>query len=346
MPDVYQMQGTEEESAAFRKVFGIEELDERQQTLMYGTCFGAFLLGYRRAKAEEKQKENTQDARELQTTRELLAKELNYPAEWDTAAYPTLESAAIEAIATLTAERDHAQHDLEESRKPSVSRKELADRLSYTTDYKAFPSLEDVALSALKSRESPGFYTMDQMRDFAQGMITTRSYVVIESMERKIREWHETAITLDQKNIPGGHVYRKALEELRTIAENAKSLGNKPFQARAGDWAKKCFGLRMATDPRERNQRFAEEAIELVQACGMTKREALGAVEYVFGRPVGEKRQEVGGVYTTLALLCHVQGIDMVGYGEKDLMEINAPEKTESIAKKRHTKPDFAIFPL
>jgi hypothetical protein len=34
----------------------------------------------------------------------------------------------------------------------------------------------------------------------------------------------------------------------------------------------------------------AAEALELVQACGMTKLEALGAVTYVYGRPVGEKR--------------------------------------------------------
>ncbi|RQS15519.1 hypothetical protein DIE07_03565 [Burkholderia sp. Bp9002] len=35
-------------------------------------------------------------------------------------------------------------------------------------------------------------------------------------------------------------------------------------------WMLECFGAAIATDRMERNHRFLEEALELVQACGCT----------------------------------------------------------------------------
>jgi hypothetical protein len=66
------------------------------------------------------------------------------------------------------------------------------------------------------------------------------------------------------------------------------------------------------------------------------------AADYVYGRPVGDKRQEVGGVYNTFAVLCEAHGIDMVGEGERDLLEIDNEESTARIRHKRRSKPDFA----
>lgn len=190
--------------------------------------------------------------------------------------------------------------------------------------------------------ETGAFYTMDQMRDYAQAMVTTRGFVVIEDLQNKVEEYRKCAQhARDTGDSVSFDIFSHVLGELRTVVDNAKTLGAKPFQKRAAYWAKKCFGEFQATDTRERNQRFAEEALELVQACGMTKREAVGAVNYVYGRPLGEKRQEVGGTYTTLALLCQAHGIDMVGEGERDLLEIDNAETTERIRTKRMGKPDF-----
>jgi hypothetical protein len=188
------------------------------------------------------------------------------------------------------------------------------------------------------------------MRDYAAGVFTTHLYSVVHALEEKISDSLNTAASLQADksralNDSRG-AYRMIAAELRTIADNAKALGSKPFQKRAQYWAKKCFGLTLATDRNERNQRFSEEAIELVQACGMTKREVLGAVDYVYNRPVGEKRQEVGGTYTTLALLCAANGIDMVAEGERDLLEIDNGETSARIREKRRTKPDFADYAL
>jgi hypothetical protein len=55
-----------------------------------------------------------------------------------------------------------------------------------------------------------------------------------------------------------------------------------------------CFGAKIAADRAERNHRFYEEATELVQANGMTCSEAHQLVDYTFGRPPGELKQEIG----------------------------------------------------
>lgn len=89
-------------------------------------------------------------------------------------------------------------------------------------------------------------------------------------------------------------------------------MNQKSFQVRVEEWLRACFGDgTSAMSVRERSFRFIEEALELVQSCGMTKGEVLQLVDYVYDRPVGEPEQEVGGSMITLASLCSTQGIDL-----------------------------------
>ena len=73
------------------------------------------------------------------------------------------------------------------------------------------------------------------------------------------------------------------------------------FQAQCKNLTVEVFGEAAAADTTERVHRFTEEALELGQALGCTREEAHQLVNYVYGRPVGEPGQEVGGVMTTLA---------------------------------------------
>jgi hypothetical protein len=307
----YRIEISEEARQAFESELEIQGLSESAKVSIITTCLPLFAMGY--ASAQKAAERGAKQCLERLEAREKLAQDLGYPGAWDTAAYPNVESAAIEAL--------HAAN---------VEAKEFAKRLA--------------------KEPKDAHYTMDQMRDYAAGVFTTRLYSVVHALEEKIRESVITAATLQAdssralNDSPGA--YRMIAAELRTIADNAKALGSKPFQKRAQYWAKKCFGLTLATDRNERNQRFAEEAIELVQACGMSERAVLGAVAYVYNRPVGEVRQEVGGTYTTLALLCAANGIDMVAEGEKDLLEIDNDETSARIREKRRTKPDFAGYEL
>jgi len=117
-----------------------------------------------------------------------------------------------------------------------------------------------------------------------------------------------------------------------------------PFQHRVQPWMRACFGDAIAGDKVERNHRFLEEALELVQACGCTENEAHQLVAYTFGRPIGEPAQEVGGVMVTLAALCLAQGLDMHSAGETELARIWT--KVEQIRAKQAAKPKHSPLPV
>lgn len=115
------------------------------------------------------------------------------------------------------------------------------------------------------------------------------------------------------------------------------------YQARVYDWVIACFGAEVATDKVERHHRFLEEALELAQSTGCTEAEAGQLVAYVFGRPAGEPRQEVGGVMVTLASLCASHEIDMVDAGEAELTRCWT--KVEQIRAKQAAKPKMGPLP-
>lgn len=117
---------------------------------------------------------------------------------------------------------------------------------------------------------------------------------------------------------------------------SAKACPEKP-------WLLECFGALIAGDADERNHRFLEEGLELVQACGCSQSEAHQLVDYVYGRPVGEKHQEVGGVMATLAALCLAQQLDMDACGETELSRIWT--KVEQIRDKQAAKPKHSPLP-
>lgn len=126
-------------------------------------------------------------------------------------------------------------------------------------------------------------------------------------------------------------------------ADAAQPVGQ-PFQQRVQPWLMECFGPMIAGDKEERNHRFLEEALELVQACGCTASEAHQLVDYVYGRPVGDKPQEVGGVMVTLAALCLAQELDMHSCGEVELARIWT--KVEKIRAKQAAKPKHSPLPM
>jgi hypothetical protein len=117
------------------------------------------------------------------------------------------------------------------------------------------------------------------------------------------------------------------------------------FQARVDSWMLECFGQQIAADKIERNHRFLEEALELVQAGGLTATEAHMLVDYVYGRPTGEMGQEVGGVAVTLAALCTAHGVDLSLQAVREVERINIPELMAKIRAKQAGKPRNSPYP-
>ncbi len=115
------------------------------------------------------------------------------------------------------------------------------------------------------------------------------------------------------------------------------------FQDYVKPWMLACFGQEIADNITERNHRFLEEALELVQAKGCTRSEAHQLVDYVFDRPVGEPHQEVGGVMVTLAALCLAADLNMHKAGSDELKRVW--EKKDQIRAKQAAKPKHSPLP-
>lgn len=117
-----------------------------------------------------------------------------------------------------------------------------------------------------------------------------------------------------------------------------------PFFKRVKPWMDACFGETISNDKLERNDRFIEEALELVQAIGYNRDRAHALVDYVFDRPVGEPFQEVGGVRVTLAALCLANGIDDDAAAEMELARVWT--LIEQIRAKHAAKPKGSALPI
>lgn len=109
------------------------------------------------------------------------------------------------------------------------------------------------------------------------------------------------------------------------------------FQLNVGSWMRATFKPAVVTDVPTRNYRFIEEALELVQSLGCSKEDVLTLVDYVYGRPVGEPAQEVGGATVTLAALCNATGIDLSRSAQTELDR--CWQNIEKIRAKQITKP-------
>jgi hypothetical protein len=153
-------------------------------------------------------------------------------------------------------------------------------------------------------------------------------------------QWDQYLLNLNDMPASPYEAFRAAWFRVQAVQQTSE-----PFQQRVQPWMKECFGSKISADAIERNHRFLEESLELVQACDCTKSEAHQLVDYVFNRLVGDPPQEVGGVMVTLAALCLAQGLDMHDCGEVELSRIMQPEVMRHIREKQASKPRNSPLP-
>lgn len=204
-------------------------------------------------------------------------------------------------------------------------------------------------LAALKAAEKHGLH----YDTFVQAMKETlaappaEAHPVAPAGDRPdthtvVRELMEV---VEARNSQGGGLKLSAEGQRRMDA--ARALLALPdvatFQPRMDVWVLECFGPEIAGDKAERNHRFLEEALELVQACGCTASEAHQMVDYTFGRPAGDKQQEAGGAVTTLSALCSAHGLNMMQCAEDELARIWT--LVEKIRAKHAAKPKHSPLP-
>ena len=110
------------------------------------------------------------------------------------------------------------------------------------------------------------------------------------------------------------------------------------YEKQVAQWCRDCFGNAIAFDTSERNFRFLEEALELVQSLDCTKEDALQLVDYVYGREAGDPGQEVGGVMITLAALTAANLLGLDASAVQELERIQKPEIVDKIRSKHLSK--------
>lgn len=95
-------------------------------------------------------------------------------------------------------------------------------------------------------------------------------------------------------------------------------------QKRMITWVKRCFGDTSADCLQERAARTLEEAVELVQACGLDEGKALRILTEVYRNPPGVIEQEIGGVTTTILGLAESLGVSADECEQRELERVEA----------------------
>lgn len=116
------------------------------------------------------------------------------------------------------------------------------------------------------------------------------------------------------------------------------------FQTWIWNWMQECFGTPEEVK-KDRPMRFFEEALELVQATGLTKSQALELVDYVYDREAGEPFAEVGDVMLTLAGLASSRNISM-DKSAYAVMERADKNRDKIIAKRKMRPTDGSALPV
>lgn len=99
-------------------------------------------------------------------------------------------------------------------------------------------------------------------------------------------------------------------------------------QAKLAEWAAAAFGPEHAASIPQRGVRMLEEAIEAAQAAGVDLAMAHKLLDFVYARPVGDLRQELGGLALTTLLLAHSAGTSAEAEERRELERVmsKAPE--------------------
>lgn len=121
------------------------------------------------------------------------------------------------------------------------------------------------------------------------------------------------------------------------------SAGLTFFQRRVWEWMKACFSSTVQGDIVERQDRFLEEVLELLQSLDYPRDRIRALERYVYGRPKGKPAQEVGGVTVTLAALLTPLKLDMGDCAWDEFVRIWG--KIDKIREKQATKPVGSALP-
>lgn len=104
-----------------------------------------------------------------------------------------------------------------------------------------------------------------------------------------------------------------------TMASPAVTVERDQRQARTFEWTNAAFGAEHANSLPQRGLRMVEEAIELAQACEVNPEQIHKLIDYIYAKPAGDLKQELGGVGLTVLALA---GAAQVSADECEAVEL------------------------
>lgn len=115
------------------------------------------------------------------------------------------------------------------------------------------------------------------------------------------------------------------------------------IQTKVTDWMKDTFTPEVCMDNIERNLRFIEESLELVQSNGCTKEDVIMLLDYVFGRPKGEVHKEIVDVNIALNALASASMLDVF---EETIIGLSRVWINQDRIRQKHlSKPENSPLP-
>lgn len=224
---------------------------------------------------------------------------------------------------------------------------DMVDREALIAKYRAVRSKEAQFIALCIEAWSPSpavaaapgkdFAIADQWADYSEACDKVRREMralVLERNDPKLSSLYYRSLMLSEHEAA-----RRTLLSLPVQPDT----GERSFQQRVLAWLMECFSMETCRNGAERNHRFLEEALELVQSLGCTSSEAHQLVDYVFERPAGEPTQELGGVMVTIAALCFPHELDMKAAAETELARVW--KNIEKIREKQEAKPKHSPLP-
>lgn len=129
------------------------------------------------------------------------------------------------------------------------------------------------------------------------------------------------------------------MSEFETIANLYAGASLSHYQRHVWSWCQETFeGVAAWNTTKERSYRFFEEAAELFQSLGLSRDDAIKVIDYVYGRPIGETSQEIGGVMITLLALGGYLRLEVNDCLKNELYRIIQPEIQAKIREKQLAK--------
>ena len=113
------------------------------------------------------------------------------------------------------------------------------------------------------------------------------------------------------------------------------------FQKQVAEQVIATVGSSSLYHKRERALRVAEEVSELLQASGLCKKDFFNVIDYVYARPIGEVKSEVGDALITIAGLATAFDINMSTEASAGIQRFK--QKRAKIRDKHNNKPDYVI---